>query len=92
MWGRSKARSYAALVAVQKGDFKKAFEHFEVAKLTAQQGGNPSALLLVQEVEGNLAKTSTGGSPERNKVISPFSFSLLNFSFLACFSSVHLIC
>lgn len=51
MWGRSKARSYAALVAAQKGDLKKAFEHFEVAKLTAHQGGNPSALLLVQEVE-----------------------------------------
>lgn len=61
MWGRSKARSYAALVAVQKGDFKKAFEHFEVAKLTAQQGGNPSALLLVQEVEEILRKYQQGG-------------------------------
>ena len=60
MWGRSKARSYAALVAVQKGDFKNAFEHFEVAKLTAQQGRNPSALLLVQEVEEILRKYQQG--------------------------------
>lgn len=56
MWGRSKARAYAALVAAQKGDLKKAFEQFEVAKLTAHQGGNPSALLLIQEVEQVLQK------------------------------------
>ncbi len=60
MWGRSRARSYAALVAAHKGDLKKAFEHFEIAKLTARQGGNPSALLLVKEVEEVLLKYQRG--------------------------------
>lgn len=60
MWGRSRARSYAALVAAQRGDLKKAFEHFEVAQLTARQGGNPSALLLVQEVAEVLKKYQQG--------------------------------
>ena len=62
MWGRSKARSYAALLALKKGNLEQAREHFNIARHTAQQGGNPSALLLVQDVERLLAEHQSCGS------------------------------
>ncbi len=54
MWGRSRARSYAALLAIAKGNWEQAEEHYRVARDTAQRGGNPSALMLAREVEQKL--------------------------------------
>jgi len=51
MWGRSRARSYAALLALKRGDLPGARAHLEAARESAQRGGNPSALSLVAEVE-----------------------------------------
>lgn len=54
MWGRSRTRSYAALLAIARGNWEEAEQHYQVARDTAQRGGNPSALLLVREVEQKL--------------------------------------
>ena len=54
MWGRSRTRSYAALLAIARGNWEEAERHYQVARDTAQRGGNPSALLLVREVEQKL--------------------------------------
>lgn len=51
LWGRSKARAYAALLAMKRGNWKEAEDHFQVAREIAQRGGNPTALSLVGEVE-----------------------------------------
>lgn len=51
MWGRSRARSYAALLALKRGNLAEARTHLEAARESAQRGGNPSALSLVNQVE-----------------------------------------
>lgn len=56
LWGRSKVHSYTALLAIERGDWDDAVKHFNIAKQIAQQGGNPSALSLVSEVETLLKK------------------------------------
>ena len=42
---------YAALLAIAKGNWEQAEEHYRVARDTAQRGGNPSALMLARELE-----------------------------------------
>ena len=44
----------AALLAIAKGNWEQAEEHYRVARDTAQRGGNPSALMLAREVEQKL--------------------------------------
>lgn len=53
-WGQSKARSYAALLAIQRGNRAEAEEHLQVAKGLALRGGNPAILSLVERVEEQL--------------------------------------
>lgn len=51
LWGRAKARAYAALLAIKRGEWENAQDHVRVARQIAQRGGNPAALSLVGEVE-----------------------------------------
>lgn len=64
MWGRSRARSYAALLAIQRGDWAEAEKHYKIAKDTAIRGGNPSALALANEVERRLKAHQQPQEPE----------------------------
>ena len=56
VWGHSKAKCYAALLAMKKGDWEAARQHYLVARDIAQKVGNPSVLALVYEVERQLQK------------------------------------
>ena len=50
LWGRAKAHSYAALLAISRKDTENAKKHFEEAKKSAFKGGNPDSLALIDEI------------------------------------------
>ena len=56
LWGRSKAHSYTALLAIARGDMEQARTHFHIAQEIARYGKNPSSLTLLSEVERLLAQ------------------------------------
>ena len=54
LWGRSEALSYAALLAIERHQWKKAKELIGTAREIAQRGGNPEVLSLVQSASNLL--------------------------------------
>lgn len=51
LWGRSKAHSYAALLAISKQEWDEARKHFAEAREVAIKGKNPVSLALIKEIE-----------------------------------------
>ena len=65
MWGRSKAKSYAALLAIKGGKWDEAEALYQTARDIAQKGGNPSSQSLVSEVRSLLdAHRAQSGSEQ----------------------------
>lgn len=61
MWGRSRAQSYAALLAMKKGDWDEAKRRYELAKQSSQKGGNPASIILVSQVGDQLQAHENAG-------------------------------
>ncbi|MGL5514231.1 MAG: tetratricopeptide repeat protein, partial [Sporomusa sp.] len=62
LWGRARAKAYAALLAIAQGKCQEGEELYQAARDIAQKEGSPSALSFLHNIEQLLSRRMSGKS------------------------------